>query len=414
MRRLVVNILALALVLTGANIGLGQSQPGRPPGAPPGGAPGGRPGAPPGAPPGGARLPAEDKTQPSKSKLEEMLAEALKNNPDIRVAAAKVAKADAELNRTRLQVTQKVVALYYAIDTQKKTIALQEEKSGVLEAQFRSGKLPSEPVINARQELALAKAKLAELEAQLPALIGKAAQTTERDALGRPTRMAFSPDGNRLVAEWDLVPHKAAGPMADKIRKALETPITVNYKDMNLSDILKDLEKKAPGLSIRDFPRPNDIKLTLHFKEALPVSAIMQALADDSHMSFVVREYGILVTLQGGEPPGAMTVQEFMRQKPADAPHGDVRGVIKQVDPSGLVTISIGSDAGLSKGHTLDVYRLGERPSESKYLGSIRILEVKEKEAVAQPLGRMLNSPQVGDKITKRIFGDSPPWEREK
>src|SRR5690348_16019153 len=58
------------------------------------------------------------KAQPKKSKLEEMLAEALKNNPDIRVAVAKVAEADAELNRTRLQVMQKVVMLHHAIETQ--------------------------------------------------------------------------------------------------------------------------------------------------------------------------------------------------------------------------------------------------------------------------------------------------------
>src|SRR6516165_2137186 len=43
--------------------------------------------------------------------LEEMLAEALKDNPDIRVAEAKRQEADAVLNKTRLQVMQQVVAL---------------------------------------------------------------------------------------------------------------------------------------------------------------------------------------------------------------------------------------------------------------------------------------------------------------
>src|SRR5437588_11514314 len=43
--------------------------------------------------------------------LEEALASALKNNPDIRVAESKVQEAEAELNRSRLQVTQKVVSL---------------------------------------------------------------------------------------------------------------------------------------------------------------------------------------------------------------------------------------------------------------------------------------------------------------
>src|SRR5205823_10488997 len=48
--------------------------------------------------------------QASEPTLEEMLTNALKDNPDIRVAEAKVREAEAELNRTRLQVTQKVLA----------------------------------------------------------------------------------------------------------------------------------------------------------------------------------------------------------------------------------------------------------------------------------------------------------------
>src|SRR5215831_13067285 len=118
MRRLVVNSLAVATVLASASIGVGQSlpaQPGQPAARPPVARPR-APGAPPGQP--GARPPAKDKTQSNKSKLEEMLTEALKNNPDLRVAAANVTLAEAELNRTRLQVTQKVIALHAALLSQ--------------------------------------------------------------------------------------------------------------------------------------------------------------------------------------------------------------------------------------------------------------------------------------------------------
>src|SRR5690349_11077908 len=44
--------------------------------------------------------------------LEDLLTQALKENPDIRVAEAKVNEAEAELNRTRLQVMQKIVTFY--------------------------------------------------------------------------------------------------------------------------------------------------------------------------------------------------------------------------------------------------------------------------------------------------------------
>src|SRR5947208_69846 len=45
---------------------------------------------------------------PKRSQLEQMLTEALLNNPDIRVAEAKLREAEAELNRVRLQTLQKL------------------------------------------------------------------------------------------------------------------------------------------------------------------------------------------------------------------------------------------------------------------------------------------------------------------
>lgn len=395
MRRLVVNTLALAVVLTGARIVLGQ---------------------PAGAPPKRKVVRVEEeedakaKTTPSKSKLEEMLAEALKNNPDIRVAAANVTLAEAELNRTRLQVTQKIATLYHAIDAQKVVVEHQETKFKAMQKQ--ATRIPGVDLESAKLTLTQAKAKLTELESQMPALLGKTSHDADAavQALQRLQRMAQEQ-------------FKAQGPLTDKIRKALETPITVNYKDVKFSEVLKDLEKKASGLSfhVRDLSQelnpktgvPAESSVTLHFDTPLPIAAILQAIEDKVGSHFIVRDYGILVTT-GKLPPGALTVQDFMRQKPADAPHekaelrnpppyDDVEGIVKQVDSSGLMTISIGSDAGLSKGHTLELFRLGEKPSESKYLGTIRILEVGPKEAVAQPVGRLAARPKAGDKVASRI-----------
>lgn len=306
MRRLVVSTLALAAVLAGVGIGLGQDVSKRKV----------------------VRVEEEEdakaKATPAKSKLEEMLAEALKNNPDIRVAAAKVAKADAELNRTRLQVTQKIVELYYAIDAQKKTIALQEEKSAALGRQYNSGQLPFVEILGARQALTLAKAKLAELESQMPALLGKVTRGSEGDI----PRITIGSDAGFKNKEGrlEILPplQRATGPMADKIRKALETPITVNYKDVKFSEILKDLEKKASGLSfhVRELATggqfgADEAKVTLHFDMPLPIAAILQATEDATGAHFIVRDYGILVTI-GKLPPGALTVQDFMRQKPKE------------------------------------------------------------------------------------------------
>ena len=89
-------------------------------------------------------------------------------------------------------------------------------------------------------------------------------------------------------------------------------------------------------------------------------------------------------------------------------PPENVEGLIKAYDPaSGLMTITIGSDAGLTKGHTMEVFRFGSVPSQSKYLGTIRIIEAGHDYAVGQPVGRMLATPQVGDHVASRILGSS-------
>ncbi len=82
-------------------------------------------------------------------------------------------------------------------------------------------------------------------------------------------------------------------------------------------------------------------------------------------------------------------------------PPGDVEGRVKNYDPtSGLLTLTVGSDAGIVKGHTLYVYRL--EPS-GQYVGQVRILEVRPNEAV----GKMVNKPrtpvQVNDKVASKI-----------
>jgi hypothetical protein len=60
----------------------------------------------------------------------------------------------------------------------------------------------------------------------------------------------------------------------------------------------------------------------------LPVSAILQALSDETGCIFLVREYGILATMENVAPQGAEKVQDFLRQKPADEPRGNV-GLLK-------------------------------------------------------------------------------------
>jgi hypothetical protein len=98
--------------------------------------------------------------------------------------------------------------------------------------------------------------------------------------------------------------------------------------------------------------------------------------------------------------PGLPRPPEVPNKPTLNPPAGSIEGVIKNVDASGLTTLSIGSDAGLQTGHTLEVYRLEPSPM---YLGTLRILNVRPKEAVGQPLNRLRAPLQPDDRVTPSI-----------
>lgn len=89
-------------------------------------------------------------------------------------------------------------------------------------------------------------------------------------------------------------------------------------------------------------------------------------------------------------------------------PPAYVKGSIRKIHEKDktLVEISLGSDAGLDKDHTLEVYRLSPSPT---YLGRLRIVEVEPHSAV----GRLMRTTgttgpqaalQMGDEVASKIL----------
>jgi len=100
--------------------------------------------------------------------------------------------------------------------------------------------------------------------------------------------------------------------------------------------------------------------------------------------------------LQAGA--GAATGGANVRNPPPD----NVEGVVKSVDRDGrYLTISLGSDSGVARGQTLEVFRL---TGGGNYLGTVRILDTRPNEAVVTPMGRPLPPIQVGDRVASRIL----------
>jgi hypothetical protein len=86
---------------------------------------------------------------------------------------------------------------------------------------------------------------------------------------------------------------------------------------------------------------------------------------------------------------------------PASAAGPPVEGKVTTTDASGLVTVSIGSDSGVRKGHVLEVYRFDPTPT---YLGRLEVLESRPNEAVGRPVSRPPGHIQVGDRVANRII----------
>lgn len=360
--------------------------------------------------------------QPAPGSLEELLAQALKNNPDIRVADAKVREAEAELHRARLGVANKVATLYHSIEGLRKVrdeVQQRWQRAERLHQQAQAA-ISMEEVRAARLNLDKANSDLARAEAEMTGLLGKlpGADAADKVRLEQVLRqdqavlhaLEFLGRVQHIVeGQLTVVPQ---GTLAERIRKALDTRIDGNYKGKALHEVLADLEKKFDGIPVRDHVRPPEGKMDIDLGQ-VPLGAALQALNDLApDLRFVVRDYGVLVTNKDLLPPGAVLLHDFWKSGPrpdaklqgADAsnpPPGEVEGLVKQVDAgSGLVTITVGSDAGLAKGHTLQVYRLQPAP---KYLGRVRVLDVKPQEAVVKPDGKVTEPIRPGDRVASKL-----------
>lgn len=90
----------------------------------------------------------------------------------------------------------------------------------------------------------------------------------------------------------------------------------------------------------------------------------------------------------------------------ANPPAVSVKGVIEKVDAKdpNYVEISLGSDQGIKKYNTLEVFRLNPRP---EYLGTIRIMDVYNHKSVARivraPYAASRGALRAGDQVASKL-----------
>jgi hypothetical protein len=200
----------------------------------------------------------------------------------------------------------------------------------------------------------------------------------------------------------------------DKLIGTLQT----NLSDLKKEKIKQDeLVKKAQTESLS---RQNDVeqlRLTLKAEQEANVKLVRESdklrqdrvkaeidrdAYKDKNLQLMTQLEKVAQDLAKASIVGSRGATTSSKPNDPNPPAESMDGLVAQVDPSGLVKLTIGSDAGLHRDHTLEAYRLNA--ATQKYLGRVRILSVTPTEAVAQPLGKMTAPLQKGDIVASRIL----------
>ena len=246
---------------------------------------------------------------------------ALANDPDVRMARAKIELAQAEHAKARHAVTLKVMTLRADIAQQKKALAGAEEMFKHVEKAYLVGNIPSRELLAAREKLEVGQSALARSETELKLITGddgKAARTTRTTAA---EAFAVALDlANVDLAYSVRLTKTTSGPIAERIRAALDKTVKLGEKNEKVT-FDKALEAfKKVGL---DVPVRVPLKMSPIFTlgEELPVGAWLQMFADETpDCLMLVREYGLLVPGKTLNPPtDAVSVFDLWKQKPAAA-----------------------------------------------------------------------------------------------
>ncbi len=453
---------------------------------------------------------AEDKLE--QARLDDLIARALKNNPDIRVGESKVRESEAELSRTRMKVVSDITFLHAEIHAAKAMVDYAQKQYDRTDRLLKNKSISVEEHRVTSLALEKAMADLAGKQAKLPYLLGQSAGSTAAtfldaivtkkwladakdqkltdeeflrrlslDLTGKPPTVeelqkflaapekdrrekwldlllkshAESPRGtwrerhDSSLRPWSVmnehwhnfgvdqpirIPVRTDSPLHDKLRRALENRITFKAEKKSPTEVMNFVRDYLPGvnLNVRIKPAPKGAfspeeparTVTADFSEPIPIGAFLQFLEDELQCTFILRDYGVVVISAAEKlPPGAVRVTDFWKhdkaiekkekiepggkdEKIPTPPAKEIRGTIEKLDQqdTSLVSFSVGSDAGLHVGHTLDVYRTAPQP---KFVGTIRVISVMPQRSVGRIVSGTPGGFKAGDQVTSQLTPDS-------
>jgi hypothetical protein len=264
--------------------------------------------------------PPEDKAATDKSKaLEELLAKALQNSPDVQVAEARLKEAEAALRQSRLLVAQKTVELQQSIDQKQQVLASLEVQHNRMAKLRDAGSVSATELSKLENELAAQKALIAQVESQVNMLIGKLPGAADHalsrfespalfQALGRLRAInSLEAIGGGTGAGDPTPKRQPPQAFADNLRKLLNTPYKApeNANPVpltNVFDFIRDATR-APILT----KGLGQESVQVDFKGEVTLGAYFQILCDSyPGLQIYVRDYGFFATTDGPPDDGVL------------------------------------------------------------------------------------------------------------
>ncbi len=253
----------------------------------------------PGAPTRGGAASSERRLPDIPSTLDETISVALRANPDVVLAEAKLRQAEAELSQVRLKVAREVIALHN--EREKQVMAIEQAKltwERIAQA-GGAGAASQTDVLAARFTLQKAQMDLSQLEAGLRYMLASGGASQSGSGHGP------DPFSNQLVPAPTaptppVTAHRPALPAA-MVEGPLSAKISTRFKEAPLSEVLDSLAKSTAlsfvvHRSAQEDAALTEAKVTTPFNEPVTLAAFLRMMTDQFDLMFVFREYGVLVT----------------------------------------------------------------------------------------------------------------------
>jgi outer membrane efflux protein len=282
----------VALVIVGLWTGWSSAQEPPPPAAGPGNP---SPGSMPGSMPG--RLP---------DSLDGMLAIALRTNPEVLQAEAKLNRAQADLNQARLKVIREVITAFHERKKLEETTDVQASQLERMQKMVETGQAPTDSAGQARLQLTEARARLAQVEAQIRYMMGNDAGGSLGSGKSPPRlpgsgAPAGPGPGSAASGPRPESEPRPRPPVPERLEQALNQRVSLNIPEGNgvLQPVCEQIRKALGGQTLvihasitnqGEIPVQTPIEL-----KDVPLKDALLAVADLFRVSFVLRDYGLLM-----------------------------------------------------------------------------------------------------------------------